>query len=101
MVGMRMERALAIPCKVWPGWFSNERGVEVDIPGAHNIVIFVDKSDVIVKGDISAKEAVRGWIKIHVIRFEDDSAIVDLPQPSLTEGTRIRIPKSYIEEMSL
>lgn len=93
----REEGPFTIPCMVWPGLFSHERGIKVDLPGVENLVAFVDKKDVIVSEDPVPENGIQGRCRVYVVELEGDSAIVDLPQPSVDRGTRFKIPKKYLE----
>ena len=87
-----------IPCIVWPGWFTHERSIRVDIPGIENIIAFVDERDVIVPKEPTKESGVKGRCKVHIVSREGGTAIVDLPQPSIHSGTRFSIPMTFLEE---
>jgi hypothetical protein len=93
----RMIGAATIPCIVWPGWFSHERSIELDIPGIKNVVAFVDERDVIVAEEPTKEGGVKGRCRVYIVSMEGDSAIVDLPQPSIQSGTRFKIPARFVE----
>jgi hypothetical protein len=84
-------------CKVSQGMFSTERGVLVELPDGRRVSTLVDKSSVLVSRDPQTGEEVDGRVKVSVLETKKDSALVDLPQPGLTEGPRLRVPKALIE----
>lgn len=85
----------ALKCKVSRGLFSDERGVAVALPG-QPVVAFVDRRDVIVPRDPGPEEEIDGWVKVDVVSLEADSALVDLPQPAVSQGTRLRVPRTML-----
>lgn len=87
-------------CKVSRGMFSTERGVLVELPGGRKVSALVDKRSVLVSRDPRTGEEVEGRVKVSVLETKKDSALVDLPQPGLTEGPRLRVPKTLIEKSS-
>jgi hypothetical protein len=86
-----------IPCKVSLGMFSTERGVRIELPDGRKIAALVDKHHVVVKEEPQSNTEVDGRLAVFVVEYLDDSVLVDLPQPSMTEGTRLRIPRSMLE----
>lgn len=90
-----------IVCRIYPGMFSGERGVQFELPDGRTVSAFVDKSRVIVEREPTSGSDVQGRLKVDVLQYEDDSAIVDLSQPAVTVGQRIRVPRSFIEEVSV
>lgn len=94
----RAREEATIPCIVWPGWFSHERSIKIDIPGIGNIVAFVDERDVIVTEEPTKESGVKGRCRVNIVSRQGDIAIVDLPQPSIHSGTRFSIPTRFVEE---
>lgn len=95
---MELKRGEAlIPCTVWPGWFSHERSIKVNIPGIENIVAFVDERDVFVPKEPTQEGGVEGHCRVYIVSFEEESVVVDLPQPSLPYGTRFMIPRNFLK----
>jgi len=87
----------SISCTVSQGMFSSERGVFVELPDGRKVTAFVDKRDVIVDHDPAVGEEVRGRVKVAVVEEKKDSVIVDLPQPTITSGPRLRVPKVLLD----
>ncbi|MEW6296851.1 MAG: hypothetical protein AB1671_03810 [Thermodesulfobacteriota bacterium] len=87
-----------LKCKVSQGMFSHERGVLVELPDGRRVSALVDKNSVQVTRDPRAGEEVEGRVKVSVLETKKDSALVDLPQPGLAEGPRLRVPKGLIEK---
>lgn len=98
MKGKPTKTETSIRCKVSQGMFSSERGVLVELPDGRKMTAFVDKCDVLVDRDPVAGEEVRGRVKVAVIEEKKDSVIVDLPQPTITGGPRVRVPKVLLDE---
>lgn len=90
------EMETTISCKVSPGMFSNERGVTVELPDGRRVSAFVDKRHVSVREEPKPGREVEGRVRVTVIEVKKDSAIVDLPQPGLTEGPRLKVPKELL-----
>jgi hypothetical protein len=86
-----------IPCKVSLGMFSMERGVRIELADGRKVAALVDKHHVLVKEEPKPNTEVDGRLAVFVVEYLDDSVLVDLPQPSMTEGTRLRIPRSMLE----
>lgn len=87
----------SISCTVPQGMFSSERGVFVELLAGRKVTAFVDKRDVIVDRDPAVGEEVRGRVKVAVIEEKKDSVIVDLPQPTITSGPRLRVLKVLLD----
>jgi hypothetical protein len=85
-----------LKCKVSQGMFSSEWGVLVELPGGRKVSAFVDRHSVLVDREPSPGEEVEGHLKVYMVKSEKDSALVDLPQPAIAEGTRIRVPKELL-----
>jgi hypothetical protein len=86
-----------ISCSIGPGMFSSERAISIDLPDGRTVSAFVDRRDVIPDKDLRPGEEYRGHVKVSLVEVKKDSAIVDLPQPRLTEGPRLTVPKDLIE----
>ena len=93
----REEGPFTIPCMVWPGLFSHERGIKVNLPGVENLVAFVDKKDVIVSEDPVPETGIEGRCRVYVVELEGHVAVVDLPQPSVDRGTRFKIHMKFLK----
>jgi putative intracellular protease/amidase len=87
----------SISCTVSQGLFSSERGVFVELPDGRKVTAFVDKRDVIIDRDPARGEKVRGRVKVAVVEEKKDFVIVDLPQPTITGGPRLRVPKVFLD----
>lgn len=85
-----------IPCTVWPGWFSDERCIKIDVPGAENVIAFVNQRDTFVAGELCNLSGVDGYCRVYVIDADISSVVIDLPQPSLTRGTRFKVDREYV-----
>ena len=77
--------------------FSSERAISIELPGGRTVSAFVDRHDVIPDRELKPGEEYRGHVKVFLVEVKNNSAIVDLPQPGLTEGPRLAVPKSLIE----
>jgi hypothetical protein len=87
-----------IKCKVSLGMFEDERGVVIDLPSGRKVSCMADKSQVIVTNDPEPGEEVGGRVKVRFLGFDNNSAIVDLPQSGFGNGLRVRVPRSFVEE---
>ena len=86
-----------ISCSIGPGMFSSERAISIELPGGRMVSAFVDRHDVIPDRELKPGEEYQGRVKVSLVELKNNSAIVDLPQPGLTQGPRLAIPKDYIE----
>ena len=86
-----------ISCKVSLGMFSSEREVVIELPDGRRIAALVDKRHVEVERDPEPDEEVEGRLRVMVVETHKDSAVIDLPQPTMTEGTRFEVPRSFLE----
>jgi len=85
-----------IKCKVSLGMFSSEREVIVELPDGRMVAALVDKRHVEVAQDPAPGEKVEGRLKVFVVETRKESAIIDLPQPTIVEGLRFEIPRSFL-----
>lgn len=97
MVAHREARSARLPCEVSRGLFTNERAVRIPLPEGRHVTALVSQQDVVVDQEIPEGEAVPGHVKVWLIAEEDDSAIVDLPQPGFEGGPRLRVPRTWLE----
>jgi len=87
-----------IACKVARGMFSTERVVRIDFPDGKSVSALVDEDKVIVKADPKPGEFVDGKVKISIVEKERGFYIIDLPGTGITNGTRVRVPESWIRK---
>jgi len=87
---------MTIPCTVSLGMFSTERGVLINLPGGGTVSALVDRRDVIIDKEPPPGGQVQGRVHVVVVEAKDDSVIVDLPQPGLMSGPRLRVPKAFV-----
>lgn len=86
-----------ISCKAALGMFSSEREVVVELADGRKISALVDKGDVIVDEDPLPGKEVPARLKVTIVeKSGKDAVIVDLPQPSLTEGPRVKVAKASL-----
>lgn len=89
-----------IRCKVSIGMFTHERGVQIEIPGMETLSLLVDRSQVRIDREPAPGEEVEGWLEVTVISTSNGRVIVDLPQPTLTTGTRIAVPRNLLRTVA-
>lgn len=77
--------------------FSTERAISIQLPSGRTVSAFVDRHDVIPDRELKPGEEYQGYVKVSVVEVKNNSAIVDLPQPGLTEGPRLAVPKDLIK----
>ena len=92
----KREVEITMSCKVSRGMFSSERGVHVRLPDGREVSALVDKRHVIVERDPRPGSEVSGRVKVDVVKVGKDSVIVDLPQPGIAAGPRLKVPKSFL-----
>ncbi|MBI4505274.1 MAG: hypothetical protein HY691_07045 [Chloroflexi bacterium] len=88
---MTAVRQATIPCVISRGMFQDERAVIVALPNEAKATFLVDKRHVIPQDDPGPGRQVEGYVKVSIVAEQDDSVIVDLPQPGLTVGPRIAV----------
>lgn len=89
------ERVL-IRCKVSLGLFAEERGVRVELPNGEVISALVDKSQVQIEREPAPGEEVDGFVWASIVDATGGSIVVDLPQQTLTGGTRMSVPRALL-----
>ncbi len=93
---VKSEQARTVDCSVTPGMFSNERGVVVQAMDGRKVFALVDIRHVLVDREPSLDAEVPGRVKITVVSLKKNSALIDLPQPALSEGPRVEVPKNAL-----
>jgi len=86
-----------LPCRISRGIFSSERGVRVTLPTGREVCTIVDKEHVHPDQDVPPGQEIEGRVNVRVVELREDSALVDLPQPAVMQGTRIEIPRTMLE----
>jgi len=86
-----------VNCSISAGMFKSERMVSVELPGGHEVTALVDRNQVIPDREVSPSEEYKGQVKVTVVQVRNNSAIIDLPQPGLTQGPRLVVPKNIIK----
>jgi len=90
--------AVSIGCRVFPGMFSDEKAVSFDLPDGRVVSAFVHESDVVSPPPVRGSEkGVPGRLMVSVVETGRDSAVIDLPQPSIAAGTRFIVPKIFLK----
>ena len=92
MTRNKMASGHSINCLVSLGMFSDERTILIDLLNHDMAVAFVDKRHVVAKAEPEPGKSVPGRVKVRLVAKKSNSAIVDLPQPTLTSGPRIEVP---------
>lgn len=90
------KKPLFILCRVSQGMFSNEWEVTVELSNGYYVIAFIDKKQVFIKQEPEKGQKVGGKVMVSVVTLKKDTIIVDLPQPTLTKGTRIEISKQLV-----
>jgi len=86
-----------VNCNISAGMFKSERMVSVELPDGHEVTALVDRNQVIPDREVSPSEEYKGQVKVTVVQVRNNSAIIDLPQPGLTQGPRLVVPKDIIK----
>lgn len=85
-----------IPCTVYPGMFSDERAVVIEI-GERTISLFAPEDAVFLgEGEENPPSRIHGHLKVRIVQTIEDNVVVDLPGDSFQEGTRIVVPQSLL-----
>ena len=83
-----MHDKLALKVKVEPGMFSHERLVTISTKNG-DLYLYVDASSLV--GDL---------LQVFPVYQVDDDVLIDLPQETLTTGSRIRVPREMLVPLS-
>ncbi len=89
-----------IECEVWPGMFSDERGIQFRLPDGREVSAFVDRSQVVTAEDPRPGRAVRGRLKVTLVEKRGGVLVIDMPQPGFSAGPRLEVPASFVGEVS-
>ena len=92
--------AAFLNCSVSTGMFSSERGISVELLNGRTVTAFVDKSDVRVDHDPQPGEVVFGQVRVFLVEKKDSSAVIDLPQSTISNGPRIEVSTPLLEALS-
>lgn len=85
-----------IPCTVYQGMFSDERGVVVEI-GERTISLFAPIDAILLEeSGGNPHSAIQGHLKVRIVKTIEDNVVVDLPGDSFQAGTRIVVPRSLL-----
>ena len=93
-----LEMEATLRCKVSPGMFSSERGVIIELQDGRKVAAFIDKRHVRVDQEPQSGREVDGYVKVSIVEIGKDFVIVDLPQPGLTDGPRLKVSRNQIME---
>jgi hypothetical protein len=93
----KRDEGKVISCLVSLGMFENEREIRVDLPDGRIISALVDRRHVIVEQEPGPGREVPGYVRVSVVGFQRNIAVVDLPQPGITQGPRLTLPLSSLE----
>ncbi len=89
-----------LSCSVSTGMFSTERAISVELANGRTVTAFVDKSDVRVDHDPQPGQVVLGRVRVFLVEKKDSSAVIDLPQSTISNGPRIEVSKPLLEALS-
>ncbi|MEM3452066.1 MAG: hypothetical protein QW835_00365 [Candidatus Hadarchaeum sp.] len=89
------DKIVRVPCKIYSGWFSFERCVEVDLSG-RRVVAFVDKSFVVPEED-PGLGCVEGFCLAFVIERTGSDTVVELPGSAFIGGLRFPISTGLLK----
>jgi len=90
------ENTVTMRCTVSRGMFKDERAVHVKLTDGRNVSAFVDKDDVSVEEEPTAASEVMGRVRVVVVKENDKSVILDLPQSTITNGPRVEVNKELL-----
>ena len=88
-----------VDCEVTPGMFSNERGVTVKTLDGRQVFALVHRRHVIIDQEPASGSEVPGRVKVALVSVGKDSALVDLPQPTITQGPRVKVAVSSLSRL--
>jgi hypothetical protein len=78
-------------------WHPVNSSRKIPPPGGREGTAFVDRHQVIPDREISPSEEYKGQLKVTLVQVKNDSAVIDLPQASLTQGPRLVVPKQIVK----
>ena len=86
-----------VKCKVSLGMFSTERAVTIELTGGQRATAFAHRREVVTSKKPAKHELLRGCLRAELVEIQGNSALIELPQPALGMGTRVRVPTSIIQ----
>lgn len=83
-----------IPCEIHKGLFPQEFFLVIRI-GEEVVQLWADKDWVEQERDKD------GWMKVRVVREEEENLLINLPNETLFSGSRIFVPKTMIRGLKI
>jgi len=92
-----MERQAKVKCEISQGMFPSERVAKITLPDGRKIFAIVDKEFVESEAEPSLDKYVNGKLKVSIIGEEEEEVWINMPGQGFANGSRIKIPKSFLE----
>lgn len=91
-----VKKEVNIKCRVLPGVFSEEREVVISLPDGQTMSAPISKRLVQVEEEPHIGHEVEGSVRALLVEEGDRTVLVELPQPGLSKGPRIVVPKELL-----
>jgi hypothetical protein len=85
-----------VRCKVFPGLFSDEREVMLELSDGQTVSVPISGHCVTTDQDLGENDGVDGLVRLVVIEKNDDYVIIELPQPPVARGPRLKVPSRLV-----
>jgi hypothetical protein len=94
-----MDMTAWLKCMISPGQFPHEYSVWGTLFNGSTFSLFAPKEDVDVKGEVTRKNPVQGWIRVTAGPIKDDRILVALPQPTFENGQVISVKLGDVKDL--
>ena len=84
-------------CKASPGQFSGELAVRVQAFDGSEFSLFAPEEYVDVPEQHDEKASVDGWLRVEIVRQQDELNLVRLPRPPLENGQFVTVKTSQLQ----
>lgn len=91
---------VGVKCSVMPGWFSDEREISLQLVDGGTVKAPISQTYVRVQQEPTAEKPVEGIVHLLLIDKNDDYVVIELPQPPIARGSRLRIPINLVEPLA-
>lgn len=86
-----------LKCKASPGQFSGELAVSVQVFDGTELSLFAPEEYVDVLERKDEKASVDGWLRVEIVRQQDELNLVRLPRPPLENGQFVTVKNSQLQ----
>lgn len=96
---MEQDRDAVLRCKMRRGMFPSEVAVLIELADGSTASAFIDREDVTLDKEPEGEEVVNGCVRVYLVEEKKGIALIDLPQPTVINGTRVRVLTDHLREV--